>query len=76
MEKDETISERLLDVILNRNGHVYVCGDGNQMARDVQRAISKLIKNRLGDDGTPDSGMSYLNNMKTNGRFLMDIWTG
>ena len=76
MQKDEAVSSRLLDVILNHNGHVYVCGDGNQMAKDVQRVIAGLIRDRLGDDGTTDSGKTYLNNMKTTGRFLMDIWTG
>ena len=47
------------------------------MAKDVQRVIATILKEHLSDDdGTPDSGKTYLHNMKMNGRFLMDIWTG
>ena len=76
IQNDQAISSRLLDLIINQNANVYICGDGNQMAKDVQRVIGTILQNHLGDDGTPDSGKTYLHNMKMNGRFLMDIWTG
>jgi sulfite reductase alpha subunit-like flavoprotein len=74
-------SERLVDTIIHGNGIVYVCGDGNHMGRDVQATISKLISPHLQTatsittTNETDIGKSYLEEMKSEGRFLMDIWS-
>jgi sulfite reductase alpha subunit-like flavoprotein len=62
-----------MDIILIQKGVVYICGDGNKMARDVQHVISELLGARLA--GTGVSGEAYLQDMKSKGRLLMDIWT-
>lgn len=67
MKKKET-SERLADAILNQNGRVYVCGDGNHMGRDVQAAIAELLNPHV-------DGKEYVETMKREGRFLLDIWS-
>lgn len=67
MKKQET-SERLADTILNQNGRVYVCGDGNHMGRDVQAAIAELLTPHV-------DGKEYVETMKREGRFLLDIWS-
>ena len=63
---------------------VYVCGDGNHMGRDVQATIAKLISPHLQTatsttttttTNETDIGKSYLEEMKSEGRFLMDIWS-
>lgn len=66
-------SARLMDIIVIQKGVVYICGDGNKMARDVQDVISELLGARLA--GTGVSGGVYLEEMKSKGRLLMDIWT-
>ena len=76
-------SERLVDTIIHGNGIVYVCGDGNHMGRDVQATIAKLISPHLQTatstttttTNETDIGKSYLEEMKSEGRFLMDIWS-
>lgn len=66
-------STRLVNIIINQKGCVYICGDGNKMARDVQETIAELLGKAL--VGTSKSGQEYLEAMKSEGRFLMDIWT-
>lgn len=69
--------KRLADTILNGDGRVYVCGDGNNMGRDVQAAFAKLLGPQLvSSDETPDAeGKAYIEKMKSEGRFLLDIWS-
>lgn len=80
MIKQET-AQRLSDTILNKNGRVYVCGDGNHMGRDVQATIAKMLGPHLvSSDGTTASdpenlGKEYVEKMKNDGRFLLDIWS-
>ncbi len=69
--KNEETAARLAETILNGNGSVYVCGDGNHMGRDVQSAIAELLVPHL--EGT--GGKEYVEKMKREGRFLLDIWS-
>lgn len=66
--KTKETSERLAESILNGNGRVYVCGDGNHMGRDVQAAIAELLSPQV-------DGKEYVETMKRDGRFLLDIWS-
>jgi len=65
-----TISERLAHTIVHKAGIVYVCGDGNHMARDVQATLAELL-----GPTTCSDGKEYLETMKSDGRFVMDIWS-
>ena len=56
----------LSDLIVNQKAFVYVCGDGNKMAKDVQAKIASLL---------PGDGPAYLDQMKKEKRFLLDIWS-
>ena len=60
----------LADAIVNDKAIVYVCGDGNAMAKDVQAKIVEL----LGGKGI-ESPQDYLQQLKREGRFLLDIWS-
>jgi sulfite reductase alpha subunit-like flavoprotein len=84
MTRDTDTSIRLSDAILNGNATVYVCGDGNHMGRDVQAAIAKLLGPYLvysvGEGGAAavspeNAGKKYVDTMKKEGRFLLDIWS-
>jgi sulfite reductase alpha subunit-like flavoprotein len=69
MIHDEVCRASLVELILEDNASVYICGDGNQMAKDVQNAIVEVLSSQI--KGAPE----YLENMKTQRRLLMDIWT-
>eukprot|EP00537_Pseudo-nitzschia_pungens_P002872 CAMPEP_0172368906 /NCGR_PEP_ID=MMETSP1060-20121228/29634_1 /TAXON_ID=37318 /ORGANISM="Pseudo-nitzschia pungens, Strain cf. cingulata" /LENGTH=1003 /DNA_ID=CAMNT_0013093647 /DNA_START=232 /DNA_END=3243 /DNA_ORIENTATION=+ len=69
---------RLAETLLNGGGRVYVCGDGNHMGRDVQAAFAKLLGPRLvssGGESAETAGITYIEMMKSEGRFLLDIWS-
>jgi len=77
MINNEETSKRLADTILKKNGRVYVCGDGNHMGRDVQQTLAKLLGPHIDSaSAVPDKlGKEYVETMKTDGRFLLDIWS-
>ena len=96
--EEEEDRKSLYDAIVRRDGAVYVCGDGNSMAKDVQNAIVEILASDDRSDSTEGGGLfdeeeekggddddrgarrreragKYLENMKKEGRFVMDIWS-
>ena len=71
MMQEESTKSVLQDLLRDQQGYLYVCGDGNQMAKDVQSVLATKVL--VNDDN--DNGWEYLNLMKQEGRFLLDIWT-
>ena len=71
MKNDSECSSRLVDTILKKDGRVYICGDGNHMAKDVQQAVADI----LGPHVEGQDGKAYVETMKKEGRFLLDIWS-
>jgi sulfite reductase alpha subunit-like flavoprotein len=72
IRNNEECAARLTDLIVEKRACIYVCGDGNAMAKDVQTVIVELLGKQLGG---MDQGKEYLEQMKTDKRFLMDIWS-
>lgn len=64
-------AERIRNLILEQNASIYVCGDGNVMARDVKDAIVKLLSQSMGEE----DAVTYFETMKKRNRFLLDIWS-
>ena len=59
--------------LMAAGGHVYVCGDGGGMARDVHAALGALLRDELGlseADATQE-----LAAMARSGRYVRDIWS-
>ena len=71
---DVECGKRLIDLIVNHDAAVYVCGDGNSMAQDVQSAIITLLTSTQFQDNR-ELGKAYFDEMKRKLRFLMDIWS-
>lgn len=74
MRNDPECSQRLVETIVYNHGCVYVCGDGNHMARDVQQALAAIIGPHV-DGSSAEAGKAYIDEMKAKGRFQMDIWS-
>ena len=72
MKTDKACGDRLVEMILEKNASVYVCGDGNAMGRDVQETITSLLSQKMDDSA---KGTDYMNQMKKSGRFVLDIWS-
>lgn len=73
--RQQGAAQRLVDITLKENGVVYICGDGNSMARDVQNAIAEILGKKA--DGSTDIGFgrTRIEQLKKEGRFLLDIWS-
>ena len=72
MLKDPECAARLQTLILEKKASVYICGDGNAMAKDVQCAFAEILGQKSGGQ---DEGKKYVDQMKAEKRYLVDIWT-
>jgi len=75
MTNDTDCRNRLVDLILKQSACVYICGDGNHMARDVQVALATIIAPEIDGDKTIDAGKVFVENLKKQGRLVLDIWS-
>jgi sulfite reductase alpha subunit-like flavoprotein len=74
MVADEQCAVRLSNLITKNNAAIFICGDGNAMAKDVQGAIVNLLSSRCFDNNI-DKATNYLETMKKDKRLLLDIWS-
>jgi len=57
--------------LLDQGAHVFICGDGGVMAKDVRAELTEIIES-VG--GRPNGGEEYLTRMDKQGRFHLDVW--
>jgi sulfite reductase (NADPH) flavoprotein alpha-component len=57
---------------LERGAHLYVCGDANRMAKDVETALLEAIAKGL--NGTLEAAQEYLASMKKAKRYQTDVY--
>ncbi|KAL9981801.1 hypothetical protein ACROYT_G010554 [Oculina patagonica] len=65
-------SSNICDLIINDNGHVYVCG-GAAMAEDVNQTLQTLIADRL--NLSSDDGLEFIRKMKSSNKYHEDIFS-
>ncbi|KAK9840231.1 hypothetical protein WJX74_005974 [Apatococcus lobatus] len=53
-------------------GHVYVCGDAKQMAKDVHRELVEMA--RLACGGSASDGEAAVQKLVDSGRYQRDVW--
>ena len=64
-------SDVVRDLLLRQDASVYICGDGNHMAKAVQAALQSILEEELGDVAATDC----LAQMKKDRRLVLDIWS-
>ncbi len=57
---------------LEAGAYVYVCGDAERMAKDVERTLLDVIA--LGSNGTLEQASEYLAGMKKDKRYQLDVY--
>ncbi|KAH8060621.1 FAD-binding domain-containing protein [Aureococcus anophagefferens] len=64
----------LAKILATTDGRVYVCGDGNNMAKDVHAALAHAL---VAAKAAPDeaAALKALGDLKEQGRYLLDIWS-
>ncbi len=60
-------------LILEDSAHVYICGDGNQMAKDVYCTIKAILSSYTGL--TDEETETMIQDMKLRRRYILDIWS-
>jgi sulfite reductase (NADPH) flavoprotein alpha-component len=57
---------------LNDGAHIYVCGDAQRMAKDVEAALVDVIAEHGGC--SPPDAMKFLADLKAKGRYQADVY--
>lgn len=67
----------LAALILNQCAYVYICGDGNKMAKDVEAAIVEILVSHGSVHGVNSEAeaKAILTDMRQRRRFVLDIWS-
>ncbi|XP_043920818.1 methionine synthase reductase [Protopterus annectens] len=66
-------SEDIIRILTVERGHIYICGDGKNMAKDVRSAFIEIfVKHCKGDQL---DAMNFLAKLKSEGRYLEDVWS-
>ncbi|XP_066998024.1 NADPH--cytochrome P450 reductase isoform X2 [Anabrus simplex] len=60
-------------VIGENNGHLYVCGDARNMARDVHNIVLKVVQEKGGM--TESQALAYVKKMEAQKRYSADVWS-
>ena len=67
----------LASLIIEKDAYIYICGDGNSMAKDVHRALVNALQ-KWGVENLAQQDFDaeeYLSQMKLRNRYLLDIWS-
>jgi sulfite reductase (NADPH) flavoprotein alpha-component len=57
---------------LTAGAHVYVCGDAQRMAKDVERALVDIVAQH--GARTPDQAIAFVAELKKQGRYQQDVY--
>lgn len=69
----EKNSEQLWDIIGNKNGHFYICGDAKNMAVDVRNILLKTIQEKGGK--TEAEAQQFLKKLESMKKYSADVWS-
>lgn len=59
--------------ILNSGGHIYVCGDARNMARDVHNILLTIVKEN--GSMSENEAADYVKKLSAKGRYAVDVWS-
>ena len=58
---------------MRQGGYVYICGDGNQMAKDVHTALLEVVAEHTDLDDKESA--EFLADLKVRRRYVLDVWS-
>ncbi|XP_065065029.1 NADPH--cytochrome P450 reductase-like [Rhopilema esculentum] len=59
--------------LIEKGGHIYVCGDARTMAKDVHSILEETCKECGGM--TNEAAASYIKNLSNKNRYSVDVWS-
>ena len=63
---------KVLNAWLEDGAHLYVCGDAERMARDVDAALHRVVE--IGGGRTPEESAEYVRQLKRERRYARDVY--
>ena len=57
---------------LEEGAHLYVCGDAERMAKDVDAQLLNIVQKQGGK--TPEEAAEYVENLKKQKRYKRDVY--
>ena len=68
-------SQRIAEMIVEKGARVFICGDGNSMAKAVQGAIQLALNEYYDVNDVEESKKQSVERMKSENKLLLDIWS-
>ncbi|XP_075969627.1 cytochrome P450 reductase isoform X2 [Anticarsia gemmatalis] len=65
--------DQLWDIIGNRNGHFYICGDAKNMAVDVRNIVLRAIQEKGGR--TESEAVQFIKKLESMKKYSADVWS-
>ncbi len=69
----------ITNMVIENDASIFICGDGNAMAKDVQRCLVDIFADNFGQSVTSDEAIDkatkFVEELKKKGRLLLDIWS-
>lgn len=69
----EANSEQLYELMVDKGAYVFVCGDGQEMARDVHNCLSSIIQKH--GSMSKEAAGSKLIEMTQSRKYVRDVWS-
>ncbi|XKL60361.1 hypothetical protein PGB90_001377 [Kerria lacca] len=66
-------ANELWRIIGENNGHLYVCGDARNMAKDVHNIVLKVVQEKGNMSET--EAITYVKKMESQKRYSADVWS-
>ncbi|WP_121642962.1 bifunctional cytochrome P450/NADPH--P450 reductase CypB [Bacillus vallismortis] len=63
-----------LIALIEKGAHIYVCGDGSQMAPDVENTLRLVYEAEKG--ASREESAEWLQKLQNQKRYVKDVWTG
>ena len=67
-------SHQVFELIDTYQAHVYLCGDGKKMAKDVHETLVQIVQEQ-GQMSTYVQAQAYVQRLTEEGRYVKDIWS-
>jgi len=66
-------ASEIAQLMINEGAYVYICGDGNSMAKDVYTTIKKCLQEQ--GEMSEEKAEELLQELKLRRRYVLDIWS-
>jgi sulfite reductase alpha subunit-like flavoprotein len=67
-------SANIYRMLMKENGHLFVCGDGAKMAKDVEKVLIEIFR-KEGKMKDKETAMESLELLKKKSRYVKDVWS-